>query len=112
MSTKEESKEEDRGSPFTSRDVLTDTKAALGPLVPTALDVNGVERIVGPAVDTWEPAPVGPTDEAIAHRENVAAILDARKDERLGVFSLGSDAPAEEPAADAKDAKDAKSEKK
>jgi hypothetical protein len=66
-------------------DHFTDIKAAQGPLQPTAIDAQGVERIVGPSVDdNWRPAQVHPTEEQIAHMEAVHAHQAKRREERLG----------------------------
>lgn len=74
----------DQGS-LIAFDHFTDIKAAQGPLQPTAIDAQGVERIVGPAVDdNWRPAQVHPTEEQIAHRDAVAAHAAKRREERLG----------------------------
>lgn len=70
---------------FTEYDTLTDLKAAQGPLQPTAVGGDGIERIVGPTVDdNWRPAPVHPEPAAIEHHEKVLAHQKARREERLG----------------------------
>lgn len=68
-----------------SHDRMTDLKAAQGSLAPTAIDAQGLERIVGPAVDdNWRPAPTEPHPDDIAHGEQVLAWEKARREERLG----------------------------
>ena len=75
-----------------SQDVLNDLKAAQGPLQPTAVDANGVERIVGPAIDTtWRPAQVDPTDEDMERAEAVVQAEKDRREERLGATSVAAD---------------------
>lgn len=68
---------------------LSDLKAARGPLVPTAIDAYGVERIVGPTVnDNWKPAQVEPDPVEVARLEGVAAQHAAWRDERLNASSV------------------------
>lgn len=68
-----------------SKDVLTDYKAARGPLQPTTFDASGVERIVGPAVDdNWRPAAVDPDPVEVAHLEKLAEQRADFRGERLG----------------------------
>ena len=75
-----------------SKDVLSDIKAAQGPLQPTATDAQGVERIVGPAVDSnWSPAPSEPDADEMAHLEAVAAAEKKRREERLGATQAAPD---------------------
>jgi hypothetical protein len=78
---------------FVSHDVLTDLKAAQGPLQPTAIDAQGIERIVGPAVDdNWAPAQVDPDPEEM---ERLAVVKDheaERREQRLGATQI---APSE-----------------
>lgn len=67
-----------------SQDVLTDILAAQGPLQPTAVDAQGVERIVGPSVDSnWSPAPVEPDPKMIEHLANVRRVEEERRANRL-----------------------------
>lgn len=80
------------GDKLISYDTLTDIKAAQGPLQPTALDSQGVERIVGPAIDdNWRPARVDPDPDQIAHLEAVKAAEDERRADRLAATQAAPD---------------------
>jgi hypothetical protein len=57
------------------------------PVQPTVEDSLGVERYIGQPLDNWEPAPVDPTDEAIAHIERVHARAAEAKERRSEAFT-------------------------
>ena len=62
------------------RQRLSDKLAAAGPVQPTVIDNQGVERIVGPAVDPfWRPRRVGPTDEELEQAKTYAANAAVRR---------------------------------
>lgn len=81
----------DAPAPDASLGRLSDLKAARGPLVPTSIDAQGVERIVGPTVnDNWKPAQVEPDPVEVARLEGVAAQHAAWRDERLNATSVAA----------------------
>jgi hypothetical protein len=49
----------------------------------TVEDSTGTERIVAPAGDGWEPAPVDPSEEQLAAAEKAEEAAEARKAARL-----------------------------
>jgi hypothetical protein len=48
-------------------------------VVPTAVDAAGTERIVGPVIDNWQPAPVDPDPDEV---ERIAAIQEREAEAR------------------------------
>lgn len=73
------------------------------PLRPTFKDSQGVERIAGPSLGDWKPAPAAASEEEIAHAAEVNRALAAQRDERLAALGLGgtSNEATDQPAADA-----------
>lgn len=52
--------------------------------------VAGIERIVQPPGDGWEPAPIEPSEEAIAASERAEELAAERKERRLSQLAGGS----------------------
>lgn len=101
VASKSEDKKDEAEEPARTGELhnqsLSDLKAAQGPLQPTVVDGQGIERIVGPGVDTsWEPAQVSPTEEQIAHHETVLAAEEKRQQERFGALAPSSDDNSED----------------
>lgn len=71
-----------------SQDVFANPDVKALASIPTVTGKDGIERIAGPAVDNWEPAPVHATDEAKAaaeQREVMFAEAKAAREEALTV---------------------------
>lgn len=65
----------------------TFTDASGNVLRPTATDALGVDRIVGPAVTDWQPAPVEPDEDAVAAHEEFLARRAASREQQLGLLT-------------------------
>lgn len=91
-----------KGTVGLSDDRFTVNELNLHPVAPTATDALGVERIVGPALDNWEPAQVEPTEEAKAHMQEVAdrqkAAREFRADALTGATAASDSNSTAEPA--------------
>ena len=57
------------------------------PVVPTAVDAAGTERIVGPAIDNWKPAAVEPDPDEVARLEKVMDREREARQTRLGLLT-------------------------
>lgn len=57
------------------------------PLLPTATDAQGIERVIGPAVDNWQASPIEASDEELAAAERRVALEEEAKKRRGAVFS-------------------------
>lgn len=70
-----------------SKDRFTLNELNMYPVQPTVEDSLGVERIIGPALDNWHPAPVDPHPDDIAHGERVAARAAEARERRKEAFT-------------------------
>jgi hypothetical protein len=75
------------GGTIGSKDKFTLNELNQFPVQPTVEDALGIERIVGPALDNWEPAPVDPDEDEIARLERVAERSAEAKERRANAFT-------------------------
>jgi hypothetical protein len=83
-----ESDETTENGTFTQPMALEVSEGAQYPLKPSFDDARGIERVAGPALETWKPAQVEPTAEEIAHHAEFLVRDDEARQVRLGALGL------------------------
>lgn len=88
--------------PQTGLTVSKDTldPATSVPVRPTFEDARGVERIAGPPVTDWTPAPVEPSEDQVRRMDEHNAREEERRQQRLSASLYGDDATTDVTPAD------------